>query len=48
MYRPVFYGVDNKGVGLCDEAVSGQVRPKGGWESKDSSPFVRLPIKVCT
>ena len=41
-------GVDNKGVGLCDEAVPVQVRPKGGWDSKDSSPFVRLPMKVCT
>ena len=29
-------GVDNKGVGLCDEAVPVQVRPKGGWESRDS------------
>ena len=42
------HGVDNKGVGLCDEAVPLQVRPKGGWESKDYSPFVRLPKKVCT
>ena len=29
-----FLSVDNKGVGLCNEAVPVQVRPKGGWESK--------------
>ena len=39
-------GVVNKGVGLCDEAVPVWVRSKNGWESKDSSPFVRLPMKV--
>ena len=31
--------VYNKGVGLCNEAVPVQVRPKGGWELKDSSPL---------
>ena len=41
-------GVVNKGVGLCNEAVPVQVRQKGGWESKDSSLFVQLPMKVCT
>ena len=35
-------GVDNKGVGLCDEAVPVQVRPKGGWESRNS--FVHTAI----
>ena len=37
-----------RGVGLFDEAVPVQVRAKGGWESKDSSPFVWLPMKVCS
>ena len=40
-------GVVNKGVGLCTEAVPVRNRSKGGWELKDSSPFVRLPMKVC-
>ena len=32
----------------CYEAVLCWVRQEGGWESKFSSPFVRLPIKVGT
>ena len=48
MDRPVCLCVVNKGVGLCNEAVPVRVRPKGGLESKDSSPLIRLPMKVCT